>query len=75
MKTRRNFDTGLILLSIFLISTLILIVTNSFKLVSDSTIFFIVNIWEVELGMVIGYGIIFYDAKQSIKNRRTSLIS
>jgi hypothetical protein len=66
MKNLKKFNFGMVLMYVFLISTVAFIAILAFNLMPERnhTAF---RIWLVELFLVIGYCLFFYDARQSRK--------
>jgi hypothetical protein len=69
MKNSKRLSPGVILLNIFLISTIALMVILLFRLIPDGSRT-IVNIWIGELILVVVYCLFFYDSGKIKKNRR-----
>jgi len=64
MKIYKKSDTGIILLSLFLLSTVILLIINFFNLVPDNARMIIVYIWLAEFVFLIGYVCLFHNIRQ-----------
>jgi hypothetical protein len=67
MKNLKKISMGLVLLNIFIISTVALLVIILCKLLPQESSRVIVNIWLVELFLVAGYCLLFYDARRAKK--------
>ena len=69
MKTYKKPDAGIILLIVFIVSTVILLIINFFNLAPDYTRLVIVYIWLTELLFLIGYVCLFHNIKQFVSKR------
>lgn len=67
MGNFKKISFGLVLLNVFLISTVVLLVILLCKLMPQESTRLIINIWLVELFLLIGYCLIFYDARRTKK--------
>ncbi|MCX6260323.1 MAG: hypothetical protein NTY95_05725 [Bacteroidia bacterium] len=72
MKNLKRFNFGVVLIYVFLISTVALIAILVFNLMPERSNT-VIKIWLVELFLVMGYCLFFYDAGQARKGvkRRT----
>jgi hypothetical protein len=70
MKNLKKISMGLVLLNIFLISTVTLLIILLCKILPQESSRLFVNIWLVELFLVIGYCLLFYDARRAKKPGR-----
>jgi hypothetical protein len=69
MKNYKKSDTGVILLSVFLLSTIILLIINFFNLVPGITRMVIVYIWLAEFLFLTGYVCLFHNLRQFVGKR------
>jgi hypothetical protein len=76
MVNFKKISIGLVLLNIFLISTVALFIILLCKLLPQEGTRLIINIWLVELFLAIGYCLIFYDARRTKKagNKKVSVM-
>ena len=72
MKNLKKSNFGTVLMYVFSVSTVVLMVLLALKLVPER-INTIINIWLVELFLVIGYCLFFYDARQARKGGRKNI--
>ena len=72
MKNLRKSNFGMVLMYVFSGSTVILMVILALKLMPE-WINTAINIWLVELFLVIGYCLFFYDARQERKGSRKNI--
>lgn len=72
MKDSKKFNLGIILLYVFLLSTVALLVILLLRLMPDGGKVAI-NIWIIELFVLIGYCLFFYDASKARKNNKKSI--
>lgn len=72
MKTLKKFSLGLVLLYVFLISTVALIVILLLRLMPEQSKT-VIDIWLVELFLLIGYCLFFYDAGKARKSRKNGV--
>jgi hypothetical protein len=72
MKNLRKSNFGMVLMYVFSVSTVVLMVLLALKLMPDR-INTVINIWLVELFLVIGYCLFFYDARQVRKGGRKNI--
>lgn len=72
MKTLKKSNFGMVLMYVFSVSTVVLIVLLLLKLMPER-INTVINIWLVELFIVIGYCLFFYDARQARKGSRKNI--
>jgi hypothetical protein len=73
MKTIKKFSPGLILIYIFLISTVAMIVILLGRFLTDESSKVIIHIWLGELFLVIIYCLVFYDSGQARKSGKNNL--
>jgi hypothetical protein len=64
MRNYKKSDKGVILLSVFILSTIILLIINIFNLVPDFTRMVIVYIWLAEFLFLTGYVCLFHNIRQ-----------
>jgi hypothetical protein len=69
MKSYKKSDAGMKILSVFIVSTVILLIISFFNLVSDFTRMVIVYIWLAEFLFLIGYVSLFHDVRQFVSKR------
>lgn len=69
MKQRRKADTGIILLGIFLISTILLLIGNYFDLIPKSARMFSISAWLVGFILFALYVCIHHTVKQYVSKR------
>lgn len=73
MKNLKKLSFGIVLIYVFLISTIALIVILLFKLMPEqSKIAF--DIWLVELFLAMGYCLFFYDARKARKGGKKNIL-
>ena len=72
MKNLKKSDVGMVLMYVFVISTVALIAILLLKLMPER-INTVINIWLVELFLAMGYCLFFYDAKQARKGSRKNI--
>jgi hypothetical protein len=72
MKNLKKLSLGLILLYVFLISTVALIIILLLRLMPEQSKT-IIDIWLVELFLLIGYCLFFYDARRARKSRKNGV--
>lgn len=69
MKNFKGLNLGMVLLNIFLLSTIALIVILLFRIMPESNRI-LVNIWIAELLLFVFYCLFFYDAGKIKKSGR-----
>jgi hypothetical protein len=69
MKNDRKSDPGMIILSVFIVSTIILLIINFFNIVPVFTRMVIVYIWLAEFLLLIGYVCLFHNIRQLVSKR------
>jgi hypothetical protein len=69
MKQRRKFDTGMILLTIFLISTFVLLIGNYFGFIPQYSKMVFVSVWLIEFLALTLYVCLFHTVKQFVSKR------
>jgi UDP-N-acetylmuramyl pentapeptide phosphotransferase/UDP-N-acetylglucosamine-1-phosphate transferase len=74
MKNLKKLSLGLILLYVFLISTVALIIILLLRLMPEQSKT-IIDIWLVELCLLIGYCLFFYDARRQARKSRKNGVS
>jgi hypothetical protein len=67
MKNSRRISMGLVLLNIFLVSTVVLIIILLCKILPQEKTGLLVNIWLAEMFILIVYCLLFYDAGKGHK--------
>jgi hypothetical protein len=72
MKNLKKSNFGMVLMYVFLISTVALIAILLLKLMPER-INTVINIWLVELFLLIGYCLFFYDARPVRKSGRKNI--
>jgi hypothetical protein len=69
MKSYKKNDTGVIMLSVFLISTTILLIINFFNLAPLFTRLVIVYVWLIEFVLMVAYVCLFHNIRQYVSKR------
>jgi hypothetical protein len=69
MKSYKKNDTGVIMLSVFLVSTVILLIINFFNLTPLFARMVIVYIWLTEFFVLVGYVCLFHNIRQYVSKR------
>jgi hypothetical protein len=69
MKSRKKFDTGMIFLMIFLVSTLVLLTGNYFGFIPQYNKMLFVSIWLIEFLALTLYVCLFHTVKQYVSKR------
>jgi len=69
MKKARKIDTGMILLTIFLVSTLLLLVGNYFGFIPQYSKMAFVSVWLIEFLALTLYVCLFHTVKQYVSKR------
>lgn len=76
LKNKRKLSMSILLFSIFLLSTLALIMINWFRLAPYFTRIMFIKVWIIEFIVLIAYILVFYDAKKpaGINKRKKVLV-
>jgi len=69
MKSYKKNDTGVIMLSVFLVSTVFLLIINFFNLTHLFTRLVIVYVWLTEFVILVGYVCLFHNIRQYVSKR------
>jgi hypothetical protein len=69
MKSYKKNDTGVIMLSVFLVSTVFLLTINFFNLTHLFTRLVFVYVWLTEFVILVAYVCLFHNIRQYVSKR------
>jgi hypothetical protein len=69
MKVYKKSETGLILFSVFLVSTVFVLIINFFNLLPNFTRMVLVYVWLAEFMILIGWVCLFHNLRQFADKR------